>query len=70
MEKVRIGFIGCGGFSTGAVYPALHHAPVDLVAVCDLNENLARRNAKWFGADRVYIDRHQMYDNEELDAIF
>lgn len=29
-----------------------------------------RRNAKWFGAERFYTDRHQMYDNEELDAIF
>jgi len=70
MEKVRIGFIGCGGFSTGAVYPSLHHAPVDLAAVCDLDEVKARRNAKWFGADRFYTDRHQMYDKEELDAVF
>ena len=75
MEKVRIGFIGCGGFSTGAVYPSLHHAPVDLVAVCDLDEAKAKRNAKWFGADRFYfaihhfdLVRHFMGDFETVYA--
>jgi len=77
----RIGFIGCGSFSSGCLYPSLHLAAngieppgsepiVELVACCDLNESLATRNAKLFGFARSYTDYHEMLAKEDLDAVF
>ena len=54
MERLRIGFIGCGRHATKALYPSLRYAGIDLAAVCDIDENAARRNARWFGAERTY----------------
>ena len=54
MEKVRIGFIGCGFHSTEDLYPCLRciTARAGLVAVCDLKENLAKKDAKWSDFER------------------
>ncbi len=68
-RKARIAFIGCGGHATSALYPTLHTIPlIDLVAVCDLKEELARRNARYFGALRWYTDVEEMLSKEELDG--
>jgi predicted dehydrogenase len=56
----RIGFIGCGAFSTSCLYPCLRllanglepygsEPEVELVACCDMDERLATRNARAFG---------------------
>jgi len=68
-RKARIAFIGCGGHATNSLYPTIHTIPViDLVAVCDLKEELARRNARYFGALRWYTDVDEMLSKEELDG--
>jgi len=68
-KKARIGFVGCGGHATNALYPALKGIPeADLVAVCDLNQALAERNAKMFGAGKWYTDLGKMLKEEKLDG--
>jgi len=68
-RKVKIGFIGCGGHATASLYPTIHTIPeIDLVAVCDLKEELAKRNARNFGARRWYTDLEKMLSKEELDG--
>jgi len=54
MKKVRIGFIVCGFHSTKELYPCLRYVTdrVDLVAVCDLEEDLVKRDAKWSDFER------------------
>lgn len=69
-ERVRAGFIGCGGHSFRNIYPALRYAPIRLVAVCDLDENRARAYAKEFGAERAYRDYETMLAHELLDVVF
>ncbi len=69
MEPLRIGFIGAGSFATWTLYPALHLAPITLQAVCDIDESLARSVAGKFGAGRWYTDYHQMWANEDLEAL-
>ena len=69
-DKVRIGFIGCGAHATRSIYPSLHYAPVDLVAVCDLVEERARATARAFGGRQVYTDYQHMLEKEDLDALF
>ncbi len=69
-QNLRIGFVGCGAHATRSIYPSLYHAPVDLVAVCDLVEDRAKATARAFGGQRWYTDYHSMLEKEELDALF
>ena len=56
-RKAKLAFIGCGGFATSSIFPNIHLVPqIDLVAVCDLDRTKAERNARNFGARRVYTD--------------
>ena len=48
-RRLRAGFVGCGGHAFRNVYPTLRYAPVDLVAVCDLN--LDRAHTSWRDRD-------------------
>ena len=69
--KARLAFIGAGGFATAHIYPNIHKVPqIDLIAVCDIVQEKAERNARNFGARRVYTDLEKMLDNEELDGVF
>jgi predicted dehydrogenase len=77
----RIGFIGCGAFSTSCLYPSLRllafglepygsEPEVELVACCDVDERLAARNARAFGFQRFYTDYREMLEKEDLDTVF
>lgn len=69
MNKLRIGFIGCGRHATKVLYPSLHLARLELVSVCDIDENKAQRNARWFGAQSVYTNHQEMLERESLEAV-
>jgi len=69
-RKIRAGFIGCGGHAFRNVYPTFQHAPVDLIATCDLVEDRAQSFARQFGALRHYTDHRKMLEEEELDGVF
>jgi len=77
----RIGFIGCGAFSTSCLYPSLRllafglepygsEPEVELVACCDMDGRLAERNARAFGFKRAYTNHREMLEKEELDTVF
>ena len=67
--SVRIGFVGCGTHSTNNLYPMLKYAACDLVATCDRDLALAKRNAAIYGAKAAYSDYREMMDKEKLDAV-
>lgn len=46
-----------------------HHLQAELVAVCDLDESLAREVAALYGAGAVYTDYDAMLAAEELDGV-
>lgn len=69
LNSLRVGFIGCGRHATKMLYPSLHLARHELVAVCDIDEDKARRNARWFGAERIYTDHRRMLETESLEAV-
>jgi myo-inositol 2-dehydrogenase/D-chiro-inositol 1-dehydrogenase len=69
MQRLRIGFIGCGRHATKALYPSLRYAPIELVAVCDTDEVRVRRNARWFGAEHAFTDHRDMLSAGGLDAV-
>jgi predicted dehydrogenase len=48
-NPLRIGVIGAGEMSTWAILPALHFAPLDLRAICDLDADRAEGAATKYG---------------------
>lgn len=66
---VRVGFIGCGSHAFRNIYPCLQFLPVDLLAVCDVNQEKANLFKRQFGARSFYTDYKTMLDKEELDAV-
>ncbi|MFE1629565.1 Gfo/Idh/MocA family protein [Brevibacillus reuszeri] len=69
-RKIRAGFIGCGAHAFRNVYPTFDYAPIDLVAVCDLNADRAEIYRQRFGAEHMYTDYREMIQREKLDAVF
>lgn len=69
-RKLRVGLAGCGGQAFRNILPSFQYAPVDLVAVCDIDSARAAAYARTFGALRSYGDYQEMLAREELDAIF
>ena len=69
MDVVRVAAIGCGRQSSRNIQVGIPRIPeFEFVATCDLDENLARRNARQFGAGRWYTDFRLMLEKEQLDA--
>ena len=65
MDIARIGFVGCGTHSTSNLYPMLKYARCSLEAVCDLDGELAARNARIFGGKQSFTDALTMMDNAQ-----
>lgn len=74
MSAVRVGFIGIGHIAIHSHLPPLGElaksGEVVLQAFCDVNEQSAREQAEIFGVENVYTDHHDMFDNEDLDAVY
>src|SRR5688572_12950274 len=67
---VRLAVVGAGRQCTAALMPGIPYIPeIDLVAVCDLDETLAARNARNFGARASYADVATMLRQEAPDAV-
>ncbi len=67
---VRIGFVGAGSHAMANLYPAL--ATIDdaqLLAVCDLVEEKARRAAQKYGAQQWFTHVDDMLSEVELDGV-
>jgi predicted dehydrogenase len=69
MGLLRLAFIGCGHHATTLLREMPFIAEIDLVAVCDMQPDLARSAARRFGALAWYTDFQKMLDAERPDAI-
>lgn len=72
MDKVRAGFIGCGGIANNKHLPALKNVKeVEVVAFCDLIEERAVKSATNFGAPsaKVFTDYKELLQ-EDLDVVY
>jgi predicted dehydrogenase len=69
-RRIKAGFIGCGGHSFRNIYPTFQYAPVELVAICDLNKDRAESYKSLFGAKKVYDNHLEMLEKEARDAVF
>jgi len=64
----RICIVGAGRHATRRIYPYIGAAGGQLVGVCDLDAERARRNARRFGGS-PYADVDAMLDAESPDAV-
>jgi predicted dehydrogenase len=69
-EKLRIGFIGCGAFATGTIWPCLRYAPIEIAYACARRPDRAERNAKMFGAEQVTTDVDVVLADASVQAVF
>ena len=70
MEKVKIGFIGCGFM--GQLAHLQNYVVSDLcevVAVCDTKEKQAKLVAERYGIPKVYADYHELLADPEVEAV-
>jgi len=68
MADPRICVVGAGSLSSRRIYPYIGAAGGQLVGVCDLDAEKARRNAARFGG-RPYEDMDAMLDAERPDGV-
>lgn len=68
-DKVRIGIIGTGiiGKSHVAGYQPIPEAQI--VAICDVREDEAKRVAAQYNIPHVYTDYHELLKRDDIDAI-
>jgi len=69
-KRLRVAVVGVGSHAYRNILPALHHLPVDLIALCEVNQELAARTAAEYGVERVYCDANELFRIERLDAVF
>lgn len=71
MKKVKVGIVGCGLVTKNRHIPSYRRLKkdVDLCAVCDLNENLARETAREFHVSNAYTEVSEMVSKENLDIV-
>lgn len=71
MSKVKAAVIGTGLIAGKKHIPAFlkHKAKVDLVALCDLNQEAAQRVAGKFGIPKTYTDIAEMIEKERPDMV-
>ena len=70
-KNIRVGVFGAGNFANNQHLPNLSKIDgVEIVAVCDLNEEAARETANRFDIPRFYTDGHEMLDREPMDAMW
>ncbi len=69
MSKVRAAVLGCGprGHAHGAAWKQL--PDVELVALCDLNEERLKAAGEKLGVGQLYADYEKMFAREELDVV-
>ena len=67
--RVKLGLVGCGSHAWMAILPAIRFAPIDLVAVCDVERERAERVARAYGASACYSRHEDMLAREDVDVV-
>lgn len=69
MEKLRVGVIGCGSIAQHRHLPEYNtNQNVELVAVCDINEDRAQAVAEKYGV-KAYTNYEELLSSGSVDAV-
>ena len=69
-EKLRVGVIGAGRWSTRAHLPGWVRSDLcDVVCLCDMDREMAEQKAKMFGIPEVETDAYKLLQRTDIDVI-
>ena len=70
-KRLQVGMIGIGSHTYRNLLPTMNFLPVNLRAMC-VKQDVERANitAAQYGGCSVYQDPSEMYESEDLDAVF
>jgi predicted dehydrogenase len=69
-RKVRVGVIGSGGIATAAHMPGYKADPdCEIVALCDLNAEAAKKAAEKFEVEKIYSDYRELAADPDIEAV-
>ena len=72
MDKLRVAFIGAGRISDLHALAYLDDERAELVALCDINIELARERGRQWGVSikqRIFSDYHDMLALDDIDLV-
>ncbi|CAH0119208.1 Inositol 2-dehydrogenase/D-chiro-inositol 3-dehydrogenase [Paenibacillus sp. CECT 9249] len=69
MSQVKAAVIGAGSISDVHLNSYKNNKDAELAAICDMNEERAKRKAEAYGIGKVYVDYHQFLEDPEIDAV-
>ena len=69
MTPIRVAIVGCGRISSLHQLGYVGREDARIVAVCDTNKAVARRQAKEWGVEKVYSDYRQVLEDKEIDVV-
>src|SRR5699024_842938 len=69
MGKIKVSMIGAGSISEFHFTSYDNHAEVELVAVCDLNEQRAKKKAEKYVATKYFTNYNDLLALPEIDAV-
>lgn len=69
MSEPKIAILGAGWAARNAHLPGFRASGVSAAAICDLNEEPAKKLAAQFGIASVYTDWREMLEREKPDAL-
>ena len=69
-ERLDVAVVGVGSHGYRNILPTLTFLPIRLKALCDIDIARARITAEQYGVKACYPSMAEMFQNEELDAIF
>jgi predicted dehydrogenase len=73
-DKINIGVIGCNGMGWSNVNSLLKMNDVDLVAICDVDDNVVQRRVNDYkklrnNKPKTYKDYRELLNNKDIDAV-
>lgn len=69
MKKLKIAIIGVGSISNEHLRSYHNHPDVEIYAVCDINEERAKRKGMQYGAVKIYFNHQELLADKEIDAV-
>jgi predicted dehydrogenase len=68
-EKLRVGVIGAGRWSTTAHLPGFTRSPLsEVVVLCDIDREMAEKKAKMFNIPEIETDYEKVLSRRDLDV--
>ncbi len=69
MKKLKFGFIGAGRITDMHVPAFRNNEKAEIYAVCDANEDVAKRRQKEWNCQKYYTNYHDLLNDKNIDAV-